>query len=286
MTEAMPGGTSDQSAQIKIIAWGTRGSISVSGSQFCRYGGNTICIEVRCGNEILIFDAGTGIVPAGKHLLSDDVTKVHLFLTHCHCDHIVGLPFFGPLHKPHISASIWSGHMEGTMPTRQIVEEVMRPPWFPVGPGIFKAALTYKDFLPGEVLEPAPGIVIRTGRLRHPGGAVGYRVEYQGKVVAIITDTEHVPGELDTNVLQLIDRADLFFYDGAFCDEEMAKYHGFGHSSWQQGIRLAKAAEAQSVGLIHHFFMHSDDDLDRIATLARSQFASAHVVSDGQLFKI
>ncbi|MCM2475459.1 MBL fold metallo-hydrolase [Rhizobium sp. CG5] len=276
----------DQSARLTVKVWGTRGSTPVSGPAYSRYGGNTTCIEVRCGKRVLIFDAGTGIVPAGRQLLLEDETDLHLFLTHSHYDHIIGLPFFAPLHKPHMSVTIASGHMEGRMTTRQLVAEIMQPPWFPVCPDVFKAAVTYQNFMPEDQLEPVPGVVLRTGRLRHPGGAVGYRIEFAGKVVAIITDTEHVPGELDEHVMKLAEGADLFLYDSAYCDEEMNKYNGFGHSSWQQAIRVGEAANVQTIAMIHHSFFHEDKDLDRVAAQAKALFDRSHVVRDGQVFEL
>ena len=54
------------------------------------------------------------------------------------------------------------------------------------------------DFRPPETLTPHDGIVIRTMRLNHPNGCVGYRVNYGGNAVCYITDTEHVPGPTKT----------------------------------------------------------------------------------------
>lgn len=286
MSDATGGAAADPSQKFTVTVWGVRGSSPVCGPDFIRYGGNTTCIEMRCGGEVLIFDAGTGIVAAGKRLLGEAVGELHLFLTHSHYDHVQGLPFFAPLYKPTTSATVASGHLEGAMSTEDILAHLMQPPLFPIDPGYLKASIRYLDFMPGDRLEPAPGIVIDTARLHHPGGAVGYRVTFAGKSVAIVTDTEHVPGQLDTNVLGLIDNADLFFYDAAFGDEEMDKFSGFGHSSWQQAIRLAEAAHARHIGLIHHSFFHTDTDLDRIAELARARFDRVDVVCDGQVFDL
>ena len=269
-----------------VTVWGVRGSTPLCGGEFARYGGNTTCIEMRCGGEVLIFDAGTGIVTAGKRLVGEAVGEIHLFLTHSHYDHVQGLPFFAPLYKPHTRACIASGHLEGRMSTRDVLTQLMRPPLFPIDPGYLKADIRYLDFRPGDRLEPAPGIAIETARLNHPGGAVGYRVTFAGKSVAIVTDTEHVPGELDANVLRLIENTDLFLYDASYGDEEMGKYAGFGHSSWQQAIRLASVAKARHIGLIHHSFFHTDSDLDRIGELARARFDRVDVVRDGQVFDI
>ena len=73
--------------------WGTRGSVPVSGRQFQRYGGNTACIEMRCGPHTLVFDAGSGFRPAGLSLVESGVDDFDVFFTHCHYDHILGLPF-------------------------------------------------------------------------------------------------------------------------------------------------------------------------------------------------
>lgn len=286
MTAVVAGEPTGRLAPFKVTVWGSRGSTPMCGPAYDRYGGNTICIEVRCGSELLFFDAGTGIIQAGISLLSQSVRKMSLFLTHSHYDHVQGLPFFVPVHKPDMTIKIASAHMEGRMTTREVIDGLMRPPYFPVGPDVFKAAVTYDDFLPGDVLEPGAGIVMRTGRLHHPGGSTGYRIEFAGRVVAIITDTEHTPGELDANVLELIDRADLFLYDSAYCDEEMQKYSGYGHSSWQHAIRLAEAANVKEIGLIHHSLLHADEDLDRIAKLAVEKFPRTHVVKDAQVFEV
>jgi phosphoribosyl 1,2-cyclic phosphodiesterase len=258
----------------------------MAGPAFSFYGGNTICIEVRCGHDVLLFDAGTGIIPAGVDLLSRAVKNVRLFLTHSHYDHIQGLPFFAPLHKSDTTVAIASAHLEGVMTTHEVVKGLMRTPYFPVGPDIFKATVSYHDFMPGDILEPGLGITMRTGRLHHPGGSTGYRIEYAGRVVAIVTDTEHTPGELDEKVLKLIEGADLFLYDSAYCDEEMAKYQGYGHSSWQHAIRLAEAADVKAIGLMHHSPFHTDQDLERIARLAAERFSGAQVVKDAQVFNV
>jgi phosphoribosyl 1,2-cyclic phosphodiesterase len=286
MNAVVADGSGERTTPFSVTVWGSRGSTPMSGPAFGLYGGNTICIEVRCGTEVLLFDAGTGIIPAGMNLLARSVKNLSLFLTHSHYDHIQGLPFFAPLHKPDMSVAITSAHLEGRMKTLEIIQGVMRPPYFPVGPDIFKAAVSYRDFMPGDVLEPGPGIVMRTGRLQHPGGSTGYRIEYAGRVVAIVTDTEHTPGELDEKVLRLIEGADLFLYDSAYCDEEMAKYQGFGHSSWQHAIRLAEASNVKAIGLMHHSPLHTDEDLQRIAGLAAERFVGAQVVKDAQVFEV
>lgn len=267
----------------RVRFWGVRGSLPVAGAAFQRYGGRTICVEMQCGNERLIFDAGSGLMPAGVALKAEGITAFNLFFTHCHYDHIIGMPFFPPLYDQSADVALWSGHLAGRMSTRQMIGEFMRPPWFPVEPDICRASLDARDFRAGDVLFPTKGIEIRTGSLNHPGGAVGYRVEWGGRSCAMITDTEHQPGTLDPAVLSLIEGCDLFIYDATYDDAEMNNHVGYGHSSWEQGVRLAQAAGAKRVAFIHHAPFRTDDMLDAIKARSMSLFPGAFPAYDGQI---
>ena len=270
----------------RVRFWGVRGSLPVSGAQFQTYGGNTICIEMQCGDHRLLFDAGSGIRPAGKAMMGDGVSDYNLFFSHCHYDHIVGLPYFVPLYDRSASVTLWSGHMAGRMNTIEMVSEFMRPPWFPVEPDMCRAHLKCRDFVSGDVLLPHPGVTIKTGSLTHPGGAIGYRVEWEGQSVAMITDTEHRAGALDPAVLDLIRDTDLFLYDCTYTDAEMPSHVGYGHSSWQHAIRLAKASGAKKVAFIHHLPARTDAELDEIARLAEIEFPGAFPARDDQVIDL
>lgn len=269
-------------ARVGVRFWGTRGSLPVSGGDFARFGGSTVSIEMRCGPNCLIFDAGSGIAPAGKALKEEGISKVHLFFTHCHYDHIIGFPFFAPLYDPATTVEIWSGHLAGRMTTGEMLAEFMRPPWFPVCPDVCPASLSFRDFAPGDTLGPVPDLRIATRSLNHPGGAVGYRVEWRGKAVAVVTDTEHRGDELDPAVLNLIRGADLFMYDASYLESEMERFRGFGHSTWERAVRLAVAAGARRAAMIHHAPWRTDAQLDRIDAEARARFPGAFVAADGQ----
>ncbi|WP_438752376.1 MBL fold metallo-hydrolase [Pararhizobium sp. O133] len=270
----------------RVRLWGVRGSLPVSGAEFQHYGGNTICIEMQCGSHRLLFDAGSGLMPAGQTLKSEGVSDFNLFFTHCHYDHIVGLPYLPSLFDPMASVTIWSGHLAGRMSTRQMIGEFMRPPWFPVEPDICRASINCRDFRSGDVLVPHDNVAVKTGSLNHPGGAIGYRVEWGGRAVALVTDTEHRPGSLDPAVLDLIEGTDLFLYDCMYTDDEMHRHVGYGHSSWQQAIRLAKAAGAKQVAFIHHSPLRTDSELDAIQRLAAQEFNGAFTARDGQVIDV
>ena len=109
------------------------------------------------------------------------------------------------------------------------------------------------------------GVSLRTAPLNHPNGACGYRIEYDGKAIAYITDTEHYPDRLDDRVLSLVQDAGVMIYDATYTDEEYEKFVGFGHSTWQEGIKLADAANVETLVIFHHDPSHTDDMMDEIA---------------------
>ncbi|TIU17706.1 MAG: MBL fold metallo-hydrolase, partial [Mesorhizobium sp.] len=107
-------------------------------------------------------------------------------------------------------------------------------------------------------------------------------VEWGGRVVAVITDTEHEPDKLDQAVLGLIEDADLVIYDCTYTEEEMERRRGYGHSTWQQGVKLCEAAGARGLALFHHDPTRTDEELDEIEKLAKEGFAGAFAARDGQ----
>ena len=235
-----------------IRIWGARGSLPACSGTASSFGCASPCLEVRCGSRIFVLDAGSGCFPLGQELVAGNTRELDLLFTHCHYDHIEGLPFFRPLHTRDWTARIWSGHLAGRMSTEEMVTRYMREPFFPVGPGCFNAELKFNDFAAGEVIDAGDGVIIRTVSLNHPGGCVGYRLDYRGRSFCLITDTEHVPGEPDQAILALIAGADVVVYDSAYSDEEFKSYRGFGHSTWQEGMRLCDTAGVGQFFAFHH----------------------------------
>lgn len=270
----------------QIRFWGVRGSIPVSGTEYNRFGGNTACIEVTCGDYRFLLDGGSGLRQAGDALNARGLDEVDLFLTHTHYDHVVGLPFFRAMYDPNIRLNLWSGHMAGRMTTKQLLAEFMRPPWFPVEAHCCTSNIDCRDFMPGDTLVPRKDVTLRTTALNHPGGCVGYRVEWRGRSVALVSDTEHTPGELDGTMLEFIENADLVIYDATYTDAEMKRFRGFGHSSWQQGVKLCQAAKASRLALFHHDPWRTDDQLDDIEAQAKASFAGAFAARDGLVVDI
>ena len=261
--------------------WGVRGSIACSGPRTARYGGNTSSLEVRCDERVLLFDAGTGLRYLGHSLPIADTIDADLFLTHTHFDHVAGLPFFKPFFKSQNRFRLWAGHLVEGMTLRRVLGEFMMSPLFPVPPQIFRARMEYREFKAGETLRPAEGIAVRTTLLNHPDGATGYRVDYGGHSICYLTDTEHVPGAPDRNILGLIAGADLVIYDSMYTDADCDAYVGWGHSTWQEGVRLCRAAGAKRLAVFHHDPEHDDDMLDGIAREVEKELPGSIVARDG-----
>jgi len=251
-----------------------------------RYGGNTSCVEMRCGDHTLVFDGGSGLRRLGEALVArPGGTDVDLFYSHTHLDHVIGLPFFAPCYDRKSQIRIWAGHLKPERGIEEVLDTMMSAPLFPIPLAIFTARLSFLDFVAGESLVPHPGIEVRTGPLNHPNRATGYRVEYAGKVVAYITDTEHKPGKRDENVLHLVDRADLMIYDCTYTDREYRAHHDWGHSTWQEGVRLAEAANVGRLVIFHHDPDHDDNFMDRIAAAAEKRRPGTIVAKEGLVLR-
>jgi len=127
---------------------------------------------------------------------------------------------------------------------------------------------------------------VRTARLNHPGRATGYRVEFDNRAVAYISDTEHRPGKPDERVMALAKGADLMIYDGNFTDEEYATRAGWGHSTWQEGVRILAAAGAKRLAIFHHDPDHDDTFLDDVKAQAAARHPGAMVAAEGMTLQI
>ena len=249
---------------LKVRFWGVRGSISCSGAEYARYGGNTSCLEVTAGGRRLILDAGTGIRTLGLELARLAPLDIDIYFTHTHLDHLSGLTFFAPLFDERNSVRMWAGHLEPPYTLKKVVSNLMQAPIYPVTLEVFKAKVSFTEFKAGETL--SCGVVgMRTAPLNHPNGATGYRIEHGGKSICYITDTEHRLGSLDQTIVELCRGADVMIYDSSYTDEEYARYKGWGHSTWQEGVRVADAAGVGTLAIFHHDPSHDDAFMDGVA---------------------
>ena len=267
---------------MSVCFWGVRGSVPCPGADALKYGGNTACVEIRCGEHILVFDAGTGIRRLGDVLAKDPQrTDIDLFLSHYHIDHVIGFPFFKPLHMAEYAVTVWGANGHPTKDVEQGLRRLISEPLFPVSLVDLRAQLRFRNFRPSEILRPRPGVTIRTAPLCHPGGATGYRIEYAGRSVAYLTDTEFPDGVFEPAILALADRADLIILDCSYTTDELALHVGWGHASWEQGVRLADMTSAKQLCLFHHDPDHDDGFMDTIAQAAEAARPGTTVACEG-----
>ena len=266
---------------ISLRFWGVRGSLPTPGPSTMRYGGNTLCVEVRCGPHLLILDAGSGMRGLGGALLAtDQPVAADLLLSHTHFDHICGLPFFRPLFDPQARLRIWGGHLAPASIADPVLAS-LREPFMPSLDQAARAALTFHDFAPGEVLAPHPGLAVGTMALAHPGNAVGYRIAWGGHSICYITDTEHPASGLDADLRTFVAGTDILIYDARYTDEEYESRVGWGHSTWRMAARLAEAAAVGQLVLFHHDPDHDDDAMDAIAEAAAARFKATIAAREG-----
>ena len=263
--------------------WGVRGSVPCPGPNTVRYGGNTSCIEIGCGENTIILDAGTGIRELGDSLIKNGPVDTDILFTHTHFDHIVGLPFFAPLYSPENTVRLWSGHLLPEHSLEEVLCEMLMAPLFPIPMVVMGANKTFNDFHCGETLALKSGAVVKTCLLNHPNRATGYRIEFDGRSICYITDTEHVEGQLDQNILDLIAGTDIFIYDCTYTDEEYPKFKGWGHSTWQAGIALADAANVGTFVVFHHDPAHDDVFMDAVAKQAEAKRPGTVVAREGMV---
>ena len=220
----------------------------------------------------------------GQSLLAHLPVTGHLFFSHSHWDHIQGFPFFTPAFMTGNEFDIYGAVMPNGMSIEQRLHDQMMQPNFPVPLQMMGANLRFHDLAYGERIQLGD-ITIQTGLLNHPGGAMGYRVTWQNRTVAYITDTEHLTDKIDDNVLELVDRADILIYDSTYTDEE---YHhpqtskvGWGHSTWQEGVKLALAGNVKQLVIFHHDPSHDDRFMDRVELRSSQIFTQSIVAQEG-----
>jgi phosphoribosyl 1,2-cyclic phosphodiesterase len=269
--------------------WGVRGSVPVPGPETVEIGGNTSCVEIRCGEHLLIFDAGTGLRRLGNALLHELPVTAHLFFSHVHWDHIQGFPFFAPAFIPGNQIHMYGGkNVSGTIETALAGQ--MEMPNFPVHLSQLPARLSFHDLHEGQRVEIAPGVQVTNAAGNHPGGVFAYRVDYRGKSVVYATDTEHysIP---DPKLVALGRNADVLIFDTMYTPEEYAGQvgmpkTGWGHSHFEAGVALCEAAGIRHYVLFHHDPAQTDVMVREKERRTRAIFPSAEAAYEGLTLRL
>ena len=308
-------------SEFSVKFHGCRGSFPVAGARFERYGGSTSCVVVRAGSRTIVLDAGTGIVNHSRDLLAEysktlRPIEAHIFFTHMHLDHIIGLPYFAPMYMPDATVHLWSPLMGHFKTVQETFEAFISPPFFPVPLHEMESVKHFYEigephviyFLHGQAqplclrpkhpsdrarLPSAEQIEVEVHCLRgfnHPkSGVLLYKVIYQGKSVVYATDTEgYVHG--DQRLIRFAQDAQVLIHDAMYTSDRYISMptptQGFGHSTVEIAARVAQQANAKTLYLFHHDPNSDDDALDAVEALGQSFFPQSVAARDGQVVQI
>ncbi len=270
--------------------WGVRGSVPTPSPACLRYGGNTLCVEVRTGEpilgkgEIVIFDCGTGFRALGKALTEEFAgrpIRAHVFLSHFHWDHIEGLRHFAPLYQPGNRIYFYSFHSFHPR-GRETLRQLLRNPLYPVESKILSSVVRFQDVHGHKAM--VDGTVVTVRRLNHPHGALGFRLDSGQQVIVYASDHEPDGKHLDANLTELAEGADLLIYDAQYTPEEYASSRrGWGHSTWKDAVDLARRAHVKKLVLYHHDPDHNDEAIDEIVRRASEHFEDVSGAAEGTL---
>jgi phosphoribosyl 1,2-cyclic phosphodiesterase len=264
---------------VRLRFWGVRGSCPSPGPDTATVGGNTSCIEVRAGGELLILDGGTGLRGLGDELARGGAVDASILFSHVHWDHIQGIPFFSPIFRSETRLAFYGAPEHMTL--EDVLHKQMGGPNFPVRLDQVPADLSFHAMTTGEAAAVGP-FRVRPARLNHPNGVLGYRLEVGGRTIVYATDTEHLPGGVDAQLVELAAGADVLIYDAQYTpDEYAAGRSGWGHSTWAEGVRVARAAGVGQLVLFHHDPSHDDPTIDAIEARAAGELPGTIAAREG-----
>jgi phosphoribosyl 1,2-cyclic phosphodiesterase len=263
---------------MKLVFWGTRGSLPMNTPQHRLFGGNTSCISLAHGGDSVIFDAGSGLIHLGNELMAQGQREIDICFSHFHSDHICGLPFFKPLFEPTCRVRLHSfGESDAALP--DAIGNYLSRPIFPIGIDDFCAEIAFIHH-DGRAQIELGALRVNAQEIPHPGGAHALKAMAGDKCFVYATDTEHTPDAPNQQLIDFMRDADLAVYDCTFDDGEFRERQGWGHSTWQEGLRLAEAAEVKSFGIFHHDPERSDDALLAIEKAAQDRLPQSFVARD------
>lgn len=272
----------------KLSFWGVRGSTPTVDPTTWRYGGNTPCLEFLAPDGTrFILDCGTGLRMLGNRWSSGNAAcpaETHIFVTHYHWDHIQGLPFFAPLYVENNEFHFYSFRSKylGRDSLRQVFETQMAQPYFPVDFSAMSAKRKFREVEGGESFLVGENRV--TARhLNHPQGCLGFRIETSAGTIVYATDNEPGDPVLDKSLCQLAEGADIFVNDAQYTPAQLATKTGWGHSSWKEGVKVARAAGAKTLVLFHHDPESTDRMIDGLLRDAREEFDSVFAAGEGMV---
>ena len=252
---------------------GARGSRPAHGEAYREFGGATSCYVLKRGAHAVVIDCGTGLYNAGSLLA--DCEKLDVLLTHVHYDHILGLmnttvfpktarlTFYGTF-------SQWLG--EDTL------RRFLSPPFWPYTPEM------------GELVDVAPKCICNTEQYltfrfwpsNHPNGTSIIRVGTDEGAICVACDYEH-GGDFPDDMAK---ECTILFYDAGYDESEYEAHRGWGHSTWQEGVALAKRLGVPQLILTHYAPDKDDASLRRLERRAKSEYGGARYARMGDAYDL
>ncbi|MGB0036243.1 MAG: MBL fold metallo-hydrolase, partial [Candidatus Acidiferrales bacterium] len=276
----------------KLVFWGVRGSTPTLERETWRYGGNTPCLELTAPNGArFILDCGTGLRILGNRWTEASggrPIEASILVTHYHWDHIQGIPFFHPFFEAQNNFHFYSFRSQhlGPESLRKVLEAQLASPYFPVDASMMTAPRSYTEVTGGDKWE-VHGTKISTCWLHHPQGCLSYRVDTTGGSIVYATDNETGVKEFDDNLRQLAQGADVLIYDAQYSPEQLASTRrGWGHSSWLEGVKIARDAKVRNLILFHHDPDSTDKTVDGFLSAARQEFPATWGATEGMVISL
>ncbi len=282
---------------MKIKFWGVRGSIPSPGTEYVKYGGNTLCVELYLDDidRRIIIDAGSGLRLLGNHLITEGFSagslEADIFLTHTHLDHIIGFPFFGPIFQAGTRLKIYGPVTCEDDTLEAVIGGQLSYRYFPVRQEELTARIEYLNLKEG-CFDLGDGVQLITKYLNHPLLCLGFRFEYKGKICCTAYDTEPFQNLFITDpqdpaydeimahqgeaaardenhrLEDFFDGADLLIHDAQYTQQEYeTDKRGWGHSPIEYAIEAAMRSQVKRLALFHHDPMRTDAQLDELAKL-------------------
>lgn len=239
-----------------VVILGARGSVPTNKEEFHRYGGATTCIFLRLAGQIVVLDAGTGILNL-PDVLREDELEIPLLLSHPHVDHILGFLLCPTVFDRRRRFDVYAATRNG-VDTEGQIRRLMSPPLWPVGPEVFPARVDFHPLPDRLTIGP---VQVETMEGVHPGGVALMRLSGAGKRVGFVTDCT-LTKELFPKVTDFFRDCDLLLCDGQYREDEWAHRADFGHSTWTDAARLGAQSGAKLTRIIHHDPTRTDEELD------------------------